>query len=135
MSFFVIASKSGEQTQDGVYRLAVRVTAPFRLTNTVRNRGREQLASVSTAAMISGRVAFRINKSLVRVGEVRGVQKRPCVAGCSWGPLGTLLLLDTVTCAAVAFFLPLPPFLVTCAQVCSWGCGGSETVNTGKGPV
>ena len=52
-----------------------------------------------------------------------------------WGPLGTLLLLDAATCAAVALFLPLMPLLVTCAQVCSWGCRGSETVKPCGGPV
>jgi len=60
-----------------------------------------------------------------------GGKKRCCAAGRGGGHLGTLLLLDAATCAAVPFFLPLLPFLVTCAQVCSWGCGGSETVKPG----
>jgi len=77
---------------------------------------------------MSGRVAVLINKSLGRVEEVRGAKKRRYAAGSSGVPLGTLLLLGTVTCAALAFFLPFPPFLVTWAQVASWGCGGSETV-------
>jgi len=113
----------------------VRVTAPLRLTKAVRERGREQLPSLSTAAMMSGRVAVMMKESFGRVGEVPGAKKRRCAAGSGGGPLGTLLLLDAATCAAVAFFLPLPPFLVTCAQVCSWGCGGSETVKPGGGPV
>jgi len=118
-----------------VYGLAVRVTATFRLTEAVRDRGREQLASLSTAAMMLGSVAVIIKESFGRVGLARGAKKRRCAAGSSGGPLGTLLLLDTETCAVVAFFLPLPPFLVTSAQVCSWGCGGSETVKPGGGPV
>ena len=76
-----------------------------------------------------------MNESFGGVGEVRGAKNRCCAAGSCEGPLGTLLLLDAATCAAVAFFLPLPPFLVTSAQVCSWGCGGSVTVNPGRRPV
>jgi len=84
-----------------VYGLAVRVTAPLRLTEAVRERGREQLASLSTAAMMSGRVAVMMKESFGRVGVVRGAKKRRCAAGSGGGPLGTLLLLD----AAVEFFL------------------------------
>ena len=113
----------------------MRVTAPLRLTEAVRERGREQLACLSIAAIMSGRVAVMMNESFGRVGEVRGAKIRHLAAGSGGGPLGTLLLLDAATCAAVAFFLPLPPFLVTCAQVCSWGFGGSETVKPGRGPV
>ena len=113
----------------------MRVTAPLRFTEAVRERGREQLASLITAAMMSGRLAVMMKESFGRVGEVRGAKKRHCAAGSGGGPLGTLLLLDGATCAAMAFFLPLPPFLVTCAQVCSWGCGGSETVKPEGGPV
>jgi len=54
----------------------VRVTAPLRLTEAVRERGREQLASLSTAAMMSGTVAVIIKESFARVGEVRGAKKR-----------------------------------------------------------
>jgi len=118
-----------------MYGLAVRVTAPLRFTDAVRGRGREQLASLSTAAMMSGRVAVITKESLGRVGVVRGAKKRCCAAGRRGGPLGTLLLLDAATCPAVAFFLPLPPVLVTCAQVCSWGCTGSQTVKPRSGPV
>jgi len=35
-----------------------------------------QLASLRTAAMMSGRVAVMINKSFGMVGEVRGAKKR-----------------------------------------------------------
>jgi len=58
-----------------------------------------------------------MKESFGRVGEVRGAKKRRWAAGGGGGPLGTLLMLDAATCAAVALFLPLPPFLVTCAQV------------------
>jgi len=95
----------------------VRVTAPLRLTEAVRERGREQLASLRTAAIMSGRVAVMLKESFGRVGEVRGAKKRRWAAGSGGGLLGTILLLDAATCAAVALFLPLPPFLVTCAQV------------------
>ena len=74
-------------------------------------------------------------ESFGRVGEVRGAKKRRWTAGSGGGPLGTLLLLDAATGAAVALFLPFPPFLVTCAQVCSWGSRGSETVKARGGPV
>jgi len=50
----------------------VRVTAPLRLTEAVRERGREQLASLRTVAMMSGRVAVMMKESFGRVGEVRG---------------------------------------------------------------
>jgi len=56
--------------------LAVRVTAPLRLTEVVRHKGREKMATLSTAAMMSGRVAVIINESLGWVGEVRGAKKR-----------------------------------------------------------
>jgi len=102
----------------------VRVKAPLRLTEAVRERGSGQLASLSTAAMMWGRVAVMMQESFGRVGEVPGAKKQHSAAGSGGGPVGTLLLLDAATCAAVAFFLPLPPFLVTCAQVCSWGFGG-----------
>ena len=118
-----------------MYGLAVRVRGLLRLTEAVGKRGREQLASLSTVAMMSGRVAVMMKESLERIGEVRGVKKRCCAAGSAAGHLGTLLLCDIATCAAVAFLLPFPPFLVTCTQVGSWGCGGSETVNPGGGPV
>jgi len=95
----------------------VRVTAPLRLTGAIRESRREQLASLRTAAMMSGRVAVMMKESFGRVREARGAKKRRWAAGSGVGPLGTLLLLDAATCAAVAFFLPLPPFLVTCAQV------------------
>jgi len=117
-----------------VYELAVRVTAPLRLTEAVRDKGREQLGSLTTAAMLSGRVAVMMKEPFGGV-EVCGAKKRHCAAGSGGGPLGTLLLLDAATCATVAFFLPSAPFLVTSAQVCSWGCGGSETVKPGGGPV
>ena len=55
----------------------MRVTAPLRLTEAVRERGREQLASLRTVAMMSGRVAVMMNESFGRVGEVRGAKKRP----------------------------------------------------------
>jgi len=58
-----------------------------------------------------------MKESFGRVGEVRGAKKRRWAAGSGWGPLRTLLLLPAATCAPVALFLPLPPFLVTCAQV------------------
>jgi len=45
-----------------VYGWAVRVTAPLRLTEAVRDRGREKLACLRTAAMISGRVPVMINE-------------------------------------------------------------------------
>jgi len=93
--------------------LAVRVTVPLRLTKALRDKGREQLASLSTVAMMSWRVAVMKNQSLEGAGEVQGAKNRRCVAGSGGGPLGTLLLLDAVTCAAVGFFLPFPPFLVT----------------------
>ena len=118
-----------------MYRLAVSDTAPLRLTEAVRDRGREHLTCLSIAAMMSGKVAVMINESLGRVGEVRRAKKRHCAAGSSEGPLGTQLLLDTATCTAEGFFLPFPSFLVTCARVCSWGCGGSETVYPGGAPV
>jgi len=51
-----------------VYGLAVRVTALLRLKEAVRDRGKEQLASLRSAAMISGRVAVMIKESLGRVG-------------------------------------------------------------------
>jgi len=89
------------------------VTAPLRLTEAVRDKGREQLASLSTAAMMSGRMAVIINESLGGVGEVRGAKKRREATGSGGGPFGTLLLLDAATCAAVAFFLPFPPYLIT----------------------
>jgi len=54
---------------------------------------------------------------------VHGVKKRHCAAGCGGGHLGTLLLFDAASGAAVAFSLPLAPFLVTSAQVCSWAAG------------
>ena len=53
----------------------MRVTAPLRLTEAVRERGREQLASVSTAAMMSGRVAVMMNELFGRRGEVCGAKK------------------------------------------------------------
>jgi len=53
----------------------VRVTAPWRFTEAVRERGREQLASLSIAAMMSGRVAVMMKESFRRVGEVRGAKK------------------------------------------------------------
>jgi len=56
--------------------LAVRVTAPLVLTEAVRERGREQLASLSTVAMMSGRVAVMMNESCGKVGEVGGAKKR-----------------------------------------------------------
>jgi len=59
-----------------VYGLAVRVTAPLRLTEAVRERGREQLASLSPVAMMSGRVAVLMNESFGRVGEVRWAKKQ-----------------------------------------------------------
>ena len=89
------------------------VTAPLRLTEAVRERGKEQLASLSTVAMMLGRVAVMKKESFGRVGEVRGAKKRRWTAGSGGGPLGTLLLLDAATCAVVAFFLSLLPFLVT----------------------
>jgi len=70
-----MALNKGEEAEDGVYWLAVRVTAPLRLTEAVRDRGKEQLASLSTVAMMSGRVAVMINQSIGRVGEVRGAKK------------------------------------------------------------
>jgi len=94
----------------------VRVTAPLRLTEAVRESGREQVASLRTAAIMSGRVAVIMKELFGRIGEVRGAKKRHWAAGNGGGPLGTLLLLDTATCAAVALFLPLLPFLVTRAQ-------------------
>jgi len=54
----------------------MRVTAPLLLTEAVRERGSEQLASLRTAAMMSGRVAVMINESCGRVGEVRRAKKR-----------------------------------------------------------
>jgi len=57
-----------------------------------------------------------MNESFGRVGEVRRAKKARWAAGRGGGPLGTLLLLDAATYAAVAIFLPLPSFLVTCAQ-------------------
>jgi len=57
-----------------VYGLAVTVTAPLGLMETVRHRGREQLASLRSTAMMSGRVAVMINESLGKVGEVRGAR-------------------------------------------------------------
>jgi len=101
----------------------------------VRDRGREQLASVSTAAMMSGRVAVITKESFGRVGVERAAKKRRWAAGSGEGPLGTLLLLDAATCAAVALFLVFPPFLATCTEVCSWGSGGSETEKLGGGPI
>jgi len=101
---------------------------PLRLTEAVRDKGMKHLASLSTVAMMSGRVAVMMNESLRGVGEVRGAKKRRGAVGSGGGHFGTLVSLDAVTCAAVALFLPFPPFLVTCAQVCSWGCWGSETV-------
>jgi len=59
-----------------VYGLAVRVTAPLRLTKAVRDRGREQLASLGTADMMSGWVAVMTNESFGRVREVSGAKKR-----------------------------------------------------------
>ena len=53
----------------------MRVTAPWRFTEAVRERGREQLASLSIAAMMSGRVAVMMKESFRRVGEVRGAKK------------------------------------------------------------
>jgi len=53
----------------------VRVTAPLRLTEAVRERGRDHMASLSTAAMMSGRVAVMMNESFGRVGEVLGAKK------------------------------------------------------------
>ena len=76
LSFLVIASKSGEYAEDGVSGFAVRVTARLRLTEAVRDKGRELLPSLSTAAMMSGRVAVIMNKSLGGVGEVPGAKKR-----------------------------------------------------------
>jgi len=49
--------------------------SPLRLTEAVRERGREQLASLSTAAMMSGRVAVMMNESFGRVGKVQGAKK------------------------------------------------------------
>jgi len=49
---------------------------PLQLTEAVRDRGREQLASLSTAAMMSGRVAVMVNKALGGVGEVRRAKNR-----------------------------------------------------------
>ena len=71
-----------------MYGLAVRVTAPLRLTEAVRARGREQLASLSIAAMMSRRVAVMITKSIGRVGEVRGRRSDVVqlgVVGVLWG--------------------------------------------------
>jgi len=102
-----------------VYGFTVKVTAPLRLSDTVRARGREQLASLRTVAMMSGRMAVIPNESLGRFGEVRRAKRRRFATGSGGGPLGTLLSLDAATCAAVAFFLLLLPFLVTCAQVAS----------------
>jgi len=45
------------------------------LTEAVRERGRERLASLSTAAMMLGRVAVMMNESFRRVREVRGAKK------------------------------------------------------------
>ena len=56
--------------------MAVKVTAPLRITEAVRVRGGEQLPSLSTAAMMSGRVAVMMNESFGRVGEVWGAKKR-----------------------------------------------------------
>jgi len=53
----------------------VRVTAPLRLTEAVRESGRELLASLRTAAMMSGRVAVRMNQLIGRVEEVGGATK------------------------------------------------------------
>ena len=105
--------------EEGVYGLAVRVTAPLLLTQAVRDKGREQLASLRTAAMIYVRGAVITNESLCRVEEVRRAKKGSCAAGSGEGRFGTLLLLDTATCAAVASFLPFQPVMVTCAQVAS----------------
>ena len=87
--------------------------ARLRLTEAVRERGKEQLASLSTAAMMSGRVAVMTNESLRGVGVGRVAKIRCFAAGSGGGPLGTLLLLDAATCATMAFFLPFPPFLIT----------------------
>jgi len=95
----------------------VSVTAPLRLIKAVRNRGRKQLDTLRTAAMILGRVVVMINESFGRVGEVHVAKKQHCAAGRAGGPVRTLLLVDTVICGAVAVFLPSPPFLVTCGQV------------------
>ena len=40
-----------------------------------------------------------------------------------------------MTCALVAFFLPLLPFLVPCVPEATYGYGGSETVSTGGGAM
>ena len=95
------------------------MTAPLRLTGAVGDMGRQQLASLRTAAMMSGRGAVQTNELLGRVGEVHLAKKPHCAPRSAAAPLMTLLLLDAATCAAVAFFLPLLPFLVTCAQVAS----------------
>jgi len=55
--------------------LAVRVKAPLRFTEAVRERGREQLASLSTAAMKSESVAVMMNQSFGSVGEVPGAKQ------------------------------------------------------------
>jgi len=54
----------------------VGVTAPLRLTVVVRGRGREELASLSKEAMMSGRVAVMMKESFGRVGKVHGAKKR-----------------------------------------------------------
>ena len=72
--------------------MAVRVTAPLRLTEAVRERGREQLASLSTAAMMSGRVAVMMKESFGRVGEARGGKETTLCSWERWGSFGDTTL-------------------------------------------
>jgi len=57
------------------------------------------------------------NKSLGRVGEVRGAKKSGCAAACCWGPLGTLLLLDAATCTAVTTLRQVATMTITLTQM------------------
>ena len=75
----------------------MRVTAPLRLKVAVRERGREQLAPLRRAAMMSGSGAVMMKESFERFGEVWGAKKRRWAAGSGRGPLVKLLLLDAAT--------------------------------------